>query len=579
MMSRTTHLDGLAAALGQDRGLRVSIVAGQSFSCNVQTGEVHLGADALAEVGEAAACGAVLHEVGHYRITRCVRPSGPVWDQLGDQGASFLLNALEDPRVNTWATSFWPGSAPMLAALYAWAMTRSVQSPSLFLTFCVAAAQEWATGWTPTTNPIDLTVREALTATRAARRDLAALQPLGSRSEASHSHRLIDVSPRGDTSEAPIIAAQAQVIAQAAPVAEIALELLQLDRARGIFSDNGPGEKSRSVGDLGSSLEGSDEQAGMAIEIDRMSQEVGRLPVIPSQSSRGEEAVSAPEQVPQREWLPPPPITRSPVDDPLGTYEEIMRGLQEPIQRLHQVMSEAFPPQSVHRPLRDRVGVRLALSQAMRRAAPGGHRIEDLWLRRAHPGRRRAVVGVLLDASGSMRGDRAAAAQAGAVLLIESVTRLDGIRLLVAAFQDELISLQDLVATGGLSTSAATRRAIAHYPLETRGMAPGGHNQPAWNDDGPCIAEIAKQLEAEPADDRLLIVLSDGLPEGRHSTESDLQEAISAIQSRGRVKLVGLGLGPATHGMKRLYPIAQTGLMPEEIPAALASLLAGIAQP
>lgn len=138
--------------------------------------------------------------------------------------------------------------------------------------------------------------------------------------------------------------------------------------------------------------------------------------------------------------------------------------------------------------------------------------------------------------------------------------------------------MQALGASGSGDVPEATRRAIAEYPLEAAGRAPGGHNNPGYNDDGPCVATIARRLEAEPADDRLLVVLSDGRPAGLHSDEDDLRREVEAIRVRGRLDLVGIGCGPSTHGMSDYYPAAETGLDPEEIPGALARLLGAFAR-
>jgi hypothetical protein len=54
--------------------------------------------------------------------------------------------------------------------------------------------------------------------------------------------------------------------------------------------------------------------------------------------------------------------------------------------------------------------------------------------------------------------------------------------------------------------------------------------------------------------DRLLLVVSDGLPEGRRSSEDDLRTAVRKLRARGDgLKLIGIGLGPETEHVKDFY--------------------------
>ncbi len=67
------------------------------------------------------------------------------------------------------------------------------------------------------------------------------------------------------------------------------------------------------------------------------------------------------------------------------------------------------------------------------------------------------------------------------------------------------------------------------------------------------MLEAARHLLAFPAHDRFMIVLSDGHPEGRHSTPRDLKAAIAEVRESG-VGLVGVGLGPGTRHVAEYYP-------------------------
>jgi cobalamin biosynthesis protein CobT len=91
-------------------------------------------------------------------------------------------------------------------------------------------------------------------------------------------------------------------------------------------------------------------------------------------------------------------------------------------------------------------------------------------------------------------------------------------------------------------------------PLEVAGERPGGNNQNGFNDDGPCLEQAAGLLRQRPENKKILIVISDGVPAGRRSDESDLQRAIAQIQKEGSIYLFGIGLGPGTTHVRKFYP-------------------------
>jgi len=101
------------------------------------------------------------------------------------------------------------------------------------------------------------------------------------------------------------------------------------------------------------------------------------------------------------------------------------------------------------------------------------------------------------------------------------------------------------------------RQTIVELPQEVAGNRPGGHNVFRYNDDGPCLAEAAAQLLQCGATDRVLIVVSDGLPEGRRSNAADLRRVIRDIAATTpAIHLIGVGIGPGTEHVDGLYPVS-----------------------
>jgi hypothetical protein len=258
---------------------------------------------------------------------------------------------------------------------------------------------------------------------------------------------------------------------------------------------------------------------------------------------------------------------RAPDNGPLGTrplieggdpdqttklpeaYIKAYHDVANQIERLVRELEEVLRPR---RRLSDRAGFpsgkRLDLRRAMAFAAdPRRH--DKLWRRPTIPRRRDTTFLLLVDLSGSMRGEKTPAAIAGTVLLSESLDRL-AVPYAVYGFQDVLVPFCDF----GEGLNPVTRHAIGSMGEEIAGTRPGGNNQPLYNDDGPCLAEAANLLLEQPGREHVLIVVSDGIPEGRRSQPDDLH---TAVREAGRVpglRLVGIGLGPGTEHVKTYYP-------------------------
>jgi hypothetical protein len=121
----------------------------------------------------------------------------------------------------------------------------------------------------------------------------------------------------------------------------------------------------------------------------------------------------------------------------------------------------------------------------------------------------------------------------------------------VIGFQDVLVPLRSF----DQPFDDAARMAIAEMPQEVGACRHGGNNQPSYNDDGPCLLEAAHELLDHPAGERVLIVVSDGLPEGRRSDQADLRRAVEELSHPEMgLELIGLGLGPGTQHVRTYYP-------------------------
>jgi len=198
-------------------------------------------------------------------------------------------------------------------------------------------------------------------------------------------------------------------------------------------------------------------------------------------------------------------------------------------------------------------------------------RRERVWTRRSVPERARLSALLLVDLSGSMRGEKAAAA-AGAVVLWAGVGRRLGVEVGVWGFQDVLVPLLPFSSLHDAPRVASSVEALVE---EVEGGRPGGHNRPRFNDDGPCLLEASSLLLGRAADLRLLVVVSDGRPDGLRSSSGELLAAARAVEGDPRLRLVALGLGEGTGHVGLFYRSARGDVPLGALAGAVGELLGG----
>ncbi|MBN1945185.1 MAG: hypothetical protein JW797_05880 [Bradymonadales bacterium] len=252
-----------------------------------------------------------------------------------------------------------------------------------------------------------------------------------------------------------------------------------------------------------------------------------------------------------------------------STYDEAYREVAGQVETLARRLDELLRARGR---LRERSGYssggRVDLRAAMA-AESDPRQLCAVWKRKTVPDRRRAVFSLLVDLSGSMRGDTIRAATASTALLVETLVRLK-IAFEVNGFQDRLVELVGLQEP----LDDAARARIGEMPLEVQGCRPGGNNRPGYNDDGPCLLEAGRRLSRHPGQDKVLVVISDGLPEGRHSSSRDLKEAVHRlVQEMRDITLIGLGIGPQTEHVEQFYPHAASNLPVSRFAEVMADLL------
>ena len=547
-------------------------------------------ADELRRHGADYCAGVIAHEVGHFYVSRYVQLGGLTG---AVRARATALNAIEDPRVNLWIRKRYPGTDRWLNKVAEQDVAGAARgSMPAFHRFCMECVLEEARGWQPAPEPdqVPEPVAAALRRSHIARRRYAEMTPPGDFNDgleapARRAAYVSEVVPRLLSATAArlpdvreqvvrLSAARALALAERAILPD-ALALLDIDRARvarRLAADDLRTRQARQA------LAGGNDSTLRAIVDEAMAQDWPASGV--GAARRGELAAQVVD-----EWLRgrdrPPLLSRGSLPAGGGRPQVVVAlqpgpssvaapaaGRREPLQlppmpqlayaaalnRVARQIDELGGRLDAllvpRKRLRSRAGYasgqRLHLRSVMASEADPrlGHRI---WSRSSIPDRRQAVFSLLVDLSGSMHGDKSANALLGTVLLAETLHRLR-IPFEINGFQDDLIPLCNF----STELNGAARQAISELPREVAGNRPGGRNQAAYNDDGPCLNRAAERLLAETATDRVLIVVSDGQPAGLRSGDDELLAAVARLRGEP-LELIGIGLGPDTGHVRRFY--------------------------
>lgn len=619
----TADLSALAAGLCQDAGIGVEL--GPRWTWDASRRVLVVAEEDLRTRG-ADWCAAVLaHEVGHYFVTRhhLFAIPFPLPEAL-----PVLMNGLEDPRANTWIVGRYPGTARWLARLDE--EPPSAPEPA-FLAYCRECAREPFRNWQSSGCESDV-VADALAETRDARQRYAEVLPptdltLPPDADIMARYRA-EVWPAVGSSgglDVPsfremlarlraleaLRIARDEILPVAARLLEHDIELLR----RYLESDpdrRSEAEHSLSSGDRAAvermvcesqsesalpsesesqsgseSQPGSQCQSGSACDAKPESRELaermlGACSKCSSeckQPGAGASPMIAPSSGPPTTQIEMPgrgisdpgaevsrPTLRLP--PPTSTYDRALARVAGQLHHLTTAMEDLLRPRRrLHETAGYRSGHRLDLRRVMAFEADP-RQWDKLWRRKSIPDRHQAAVSLLVDLSGSMHGPKTDAAQAGTVLMGEALHRLQ-IPFAINGFQDRLIRFADFHE--GLTEGV--RQALGEMPLEVAGRRAGGNNTPGYNDDGPCLREAAEQLLSTPADDRILIVVSDGMPAGCRSTEQDLRNVVRLLVQEPRLWLIGVGIGEATDHVRDFYPHSRASVPLDQFAGVLAELL------
>lgn len=600
---RPTQLEVLARiASGLCRDARISrveLAPDDRWSFAPSTRTLRVGASTLATGGIEVCAGILAHEVGHAFLSRYhLLPR-----RLPGALAGRWLNAIEDPRVEAWMAARYPGVGAWLdAAAWHASGTWTLQDLPALRTeqWCLGACLDAHPAGARILAGLAPSVLRSLDATAQARRVyrdgflppaelgawVDALPEIKDAYEAVHHRHALPVEVHDAEKVARILAVRAweHACAHILPTVQ-ALHAEDLSELASLVAgdEDLKGRLWNAAGSRRTSLFAGVPSPEDALRAHRDGQRATGEPDADDHDlatvwyTAWQDGLHAHHAHPRLSATPAMQATCNVGEDGLGAVSAAAPRAARPappaalVGRLETALRQALRLERKQQGRgRAHQGVRADLRRVM--VNDGVHardpsRWQPAW-QRATPTRHDAAFALLIDCSGSMRGERIEAAVRAAEVFAEALARV-GAPFIVAGFQDELFILATQDAT-----AEQARRGIADAAREVAGTRPGGRNQPQHNDDGPCLLTAAKVLRSLQARQRVLVVLSDGAPAGRRSDEADLQRAVQTLSAAGDIDLIGMGIGEGATHVARFYPRHVVVPAVAQLPEALIRVLA-----
>ena len=223
----------------------------------------------------------------------------------------------------------------------------------------------------------------------------------------------------------------------------------------------------------------------------------------------------------------------------IRTYDEMRQKVSDQIQKLSQELQNVLRPTKAAK-WKDGYtsGSKVNLKRMIQREARNQGDL-DFWQRKTQVSKRSVAATLLIDLSGSMYGFKSEAALQGAILFWEALHSLS-IAASISGFKTERIPILKF----GDPIVQNNRKKVANM-LNLVGSV---------NHDADALRSAYEELIRQPADEHILVVISDGQPVGPNA-EENLYRAIADVKTR--VHLIGLGLGPDTSHVEQFYPHAK----------------------
>lgn len=218
-----------------------------------------------------------------------------------------------------------------------------------------------------------------------------------------------------------------------------------------------------------------------------------------------------------------------------------------------------------------KTGKRIDIKKRIQEKAKDVPAIESkAWQKREMPDEKDYAISLLVDLSGSMSRDNKIEETFKAVIVLSEVLNRLSINLEILGFNDRIYEYQDF----GQSMSKPIRENMGGMLGEVGDTSDTGKAR--WNDDGWALEKASERLAKQKADQRFLVVLSDGTPEesSMHPrSKYELGKMIKKVLEETDIRLIGLGVGRGTEHVGEYYPNSIANVKVKEMAEKLASLI------
>lgn len=248
-------------------------------------------------------------------------------------------------------------------------------------------------------------------------------------------------------------------------------------------------------------------------------------------------------------------------------YEKYRREVLPIIDKLENDLREIFVARRANKWLSGfKTGKRIDIKKRIQEKAKGVPAIESkAWQKRELPQEKDYAISLLIDLSGSMEGEKIKETFKATIILAEALNRLS-IKTEILGFNDRIYEYQKY----GDQMSRSVRENMGGMLKEV------GSSRSAYNDDGWALEQASERLERQKAEEKFLIVLSDGQPEEspQHSgSRYDPHKIIEKVAKETNQKLIGLGIGRGTKHVEEYYPNSLADVPMEEMAGKLADII------
>jgi len=218
-----------------------------------------------------------------------------------------------------------------------------------------------------------------------------------------------------------------------------------------------------------------------------------------------------------------------------------------------------------------RTGKRIDIKRRIQEKAKSIPAMESkAWQKRELPDEKDYAISLLVDLSSSMAVGQKIKETFKAVIVLSEVLNRLSINLEILGFNDRIYEYQKFKE----QMSKSIREHMGGMLEEVNDLSDTGKAK--WNDDGWALEQASDRLARQKADQKYLIVLSDGQPEEspmHPRGKYELGEMIKKVLAETDIRLIGLGIGRDTEHVGTYYPNSIANVQVKEMAEKLAGLI------